>query len=228
MVIRDVEQERLSRLEGTYEQVDRRLDDTNSRLGGVQRAIDGLRAEMNSRFEEVNSRFEAMNQAIDGLRSETNRAIDGLRAEMNSRFEETNSRFDGLRSEMNSRFEETNSRFEGDESGHRRAAERDEQSVRGNEQTAGYEVQYHDRSARHRLGNDHRSTNCHSPHVTAGGAPRPPVATGGPQGGESPTGAPALFLPYLKQIQPAPSSTVPRPTAIPLIRLQPDCGALTY
>ena len=68
MVIRDIDQERLSRLEGTYEQVDRRLDDMNSRLNGMQRAIDGLRAETNSRFDELN------------------RTIDGLRAETNSRF----------------------------------------------------------------------------------------------------------------------------------------------
>ena len=32
MVVEDIAQERLSRLEGTYEQVDRRLDDMNSRL----------------------------------------------------------------------------------------------------------------------------------------------------------------------------------------------------
>ena len=68
MVVGNVEQERISRLEGTYEQVDRRLDDMNSRLDGMQRAIDGLRGEMNN------------------LRGEMNQAIDGLRGEMNNRY----------------------------------------------------------------------------------------------------------------------------------------------
>ena len=54
-------EQRVSRLEGTYEQVDRRLDDMN-------RAIQGLR-------EEVN-----------GLRTETRADADSLRAEVNSRF----------------------------------------------------------------------------------------------------------------------------------------------
>ena len=67
MVIRDIDQQRLSRLEGTYEQVDRRLNDMNSRLDsmqhaidGMHRAIEGLRAEMNSRFEEMNSRYNTL------------------------------------------------------------------------------------------------------------------------------------------------------------------------
>ncbi len=50
MVIRDIDQQRLSRLEGAYEQVDCWLNDMNSRLDGMQQAIDGLRVEMNSRF----------------------------------------------------------------------------------------------------------------------------------------------------------------------------------
>ena len=54
----DIEQERLSRLEGTYEQVDRRLNDMNSRLDGMQQTIDGLRS-------EVNSRLDGMQQTID-------------------------------------------------------------------------------------------------------------------------------------------------------------------
>ena len=60
MVVRDIDQERLSRLEGTYEQVDRRLNDMNSRLDsmqhaieGMHRAIDGLRSEMNSRYNTL-------------------------------------------------------------------------------------------------------------------------------------------------------------------------------
>ena len=54
MVVQNIEQERISRLEGTYEQVDRRLDDMNTRLGETNRSIEGLRADMNSRFEAMN------------------------------------------------------------------------------------------------------------------------------------------------------------------------------
>ena len=43
-------EERISRLEGAYEQVDRRLND-------MSQAIISLRSEMNSRFNEVNSRI---------------------------------------------------------------------------------------------------------------------------------------------------------------------------
>ena len=53
MVVENIAQERLSLLEGTYEQVDRRLDDMNSRLDGMQRAIDGLRAELNNRYNTL-------------------------------------------------------------------------------------------------------------------------------------------------------------------------------
>ena len=54
-------EQRISRLEGAYEQVDRRLDE-------MHQSINNLRAEMN------------------GLRVETHESINSLRAEMNSRF----------------------------------------------------------------------------------------------------------------------------------------------
>ena len=46
-------EQRISRLEGAYEQVDRRLDE-------MHQSINGLRAEMNSRLEEMNSRFNTL------------------------------------------------------------------------------------------------------------------------------------------------------------------------
>ena len=64
-------EQRISRLEGAYEQVDRRLDE-------MHQSINGLRAEMN------------------GLRVEMHQSINGLRTEMNSRLEEMNSRFNTL------------------------------------------------------------------------------------------------------------------------------------
>ena len=78
MVVQNIVQERISRLEGAYEQVDRRLDDMNTRLDETNRSIEGLRAEMNNR---MNSRFE-----------ETNRPVEGLRTEMNTRAEVVDSR----------------------------------------------------------------------------------------------------------------------------------------
>ena len=78
MVVQNIVQERISRLEGAYEQVDRRLDDMNTRLDETNRPIEGLRAEMNNR---MNSRFE-----------ETNRPVEGLWTEMNTRAEVVDSR----------------------------------------------------------------------------------------------------------------------------------------
>ena len=45
--------QRISRLEGAYEQVDRRLNET-------PHAINGLRAEMHRRFTEMSSRFNTL------------------------------------------------------------------------------------------------------------------------------------------------------------------------
>ena len=53
MVISNIEQERLSRLEGAYEQVSRRLDD-------LYLTVNTLRTEMNSRFDELNSRINVL------------------------------------------------------------------------------------------------------------------------------------------------------------------------
>ena len=46
-------EQRISRLEGAYEQVDRRLDE-------MHQAINGLRGEMNSLRGEMNSRFNTL------------------------------------------------------------------------------------------------------------------------------------------------------------------------
>ena len=59
MVISNIEQERLSRLEGAYEQVSRRLDD-------LYLTVNTLRTEMNSRFEEVYSRMDSRFAEMNG------------------------------------------------------------------------------------------------------------------------------------------------------------------
>ena len=45
--------ERISRLEGAYEQVDRRLDDMNRALDALRDDVVALRSEMNSRFNNI-------------------------------------------------------------------------------------------------------------------------------------------------------------------------------
>jgi chromosome segregation ATPase len=47
------QQERISRLEGAYEQVDKRLDDMNLSIDRLWTEINSLRNEMNSRFNNL-------------------------------------------------------------------------------------------------------------------------------------------------------------------------------
>ena len=53
-------EQRVSRLEGAYEQVDRRLD-------GMERSIEGLRAETSGFRAEINSRFNTLYILIAAL-----------------------------------------------------------------------------------------------------------------------------------------------------------------
>ena len=46
-------EQRVSRLEGAYEQVDRRLDELSRSIESLRTEMNGLRAEMNSRFNNV-------------------------------------------------------------------------------------------------------------------------------------------------------------------------------
>ena len=87
-------EERLSRLEGAYEQVDQRLGDLTQALGS-------LRQEMMGRFEALHSeateQHTALRSEMTALRSETSDQVSALRSE-------TTAQFTALRSEMNSRF----------------------------------------------------------------------------------------------------------------------------
>ena len=53
-------EQRVSRLEGAYEQGDRRMED-------MSRSIDALRGEMNDRFSEMNSRFNNLYVLMGGM-----------------------------------------------------------------------------------------------------------------------------------------------------------------
>ena len=61
-------EERISKLEGAYEQVDARLGD--------------IRTDMNARFADVNARFDDVNAQLDALRTDMN----SLRSDMNTKF----------------------------------------------------------------------------------------------------------------------------------------------
>ncbi len=55
-----IEQQRISRLEGAYEQVDRWLDDMHRSIESLRADLNGLRAEMNSRFNEMSNRYNVL------------------------------------------------------------------------------------------------------------------------------------------------------------------------
>ncbi len=86
-------EERVSKLEGAYEQVDRRL-------GRIGDEIRDLRSDMNSRIEglrgEMNGRIDETNRAIEGLRTEMNGQIEGLRGEMNRRMGSLETRLNAI------------------------------------------------------------------------------------------------------------------------------------
>ena len=57
-------EQRISKLEGAYEQVDKRLDDLNQSVTGLRNEMNSLRSEMHSE--------------IGGLRTETNSRLNTL------------------------------------------------------------------------------------------------------------------------------------------------------
>ena len=67
-----IDEQRISRVEGAYEQVDRRLSDLTQSMNSLRAEMDNLR--------------NLMMQANESLRAEMIQANEALRAEMNSRF----------------------------------------------------------------------------------------------------------------------------------------------
>lgn len=80
---------RLSRLEGSYEQISERLNDLNQVVQGVDRKVDALRSDMDARFAASDVRF-------DSLRSNMDARFESLRSEMDARFRETDGKIDHL------------------------------------------------------------------------------------------------------------------------------------
>ena len=117
-------EERLSKLEGVYEQVNERLRDltqgqdslraeTNERFNDLAQAVrdvdanlraeirqTALRAETDARFNELTQGQEALREEIRqgdaALREEIRQGDAAIREEMNSRFSEMNARFNIL------------------------------------------------------------------------------------------------------------------------------------
>ena len=58
-------EERVSRLEGIAEQVDRRLEHLDNRLGEVNQSIESLRTEIGSLRTETNARLEGMDRSTN-------------------------------------------------------------------------------------------------------------------------------------------------------------------
>ena len=59
-------EQRVSRLEGAYEQVDRRLDELSRSIESLRTEMNGLRAEMNGLRTEMNNRFNNVYVLIGG------------------------------------------------------------------------------------------------------------------------------------------------------------------
>ena len=78
--------QRMSKLEGAYEQVNERLGEMNSRIDGTNVRIDQLRTDIDTRFDVVNTRIDGTNVRIDQLRTDMDARIDSLGAQMNARF----------------------------------------------------------------------------------------------------------------------------------------------
>lgn len=95
-----VMEERVSRLEGAYEQVDKRLDDLKQEIttfrGEMHGEIGSLRNDIGSLRDETRRDIGSLRNDIGSLRDEMRNEIGSLRDEMRSDN-------DSLRSEMNNR-----------------------------------------------------------------------------------------------------------------------------
>ena len=96
---------RISRLEGTYEQVNERLGDYVERFADISGRIEGVREEIGALRSQMNANNAALREEIGALRSEMNANNAALRNEMNANNaalrSEMNANNAALRNEMN-------------------------------------------------------------------------------------------------------------------------------
>ena len=71
--------DRVSQLEGAYEQVDRRLGDLTNSVNGLRQEVRGLGSKIDGARGDVDEKSEAARVDVDAK-------IDGLRREINAKF----------------------------------------------------------------------------------------------------------------------------------------------
>lgn len=86
-------EERMARLEGSYEQIDRRL-------GTLEQDVRGLRSDLNNWIDRVDRRFGQIESQIDQVNSRIDTKID----QVNSRIDEVNNRIDRVESRIDRLF----------------------------------------------------------------------------------------------------------------------------
>jgi|SRR5918992_5470536 chromosome segregation ATPase len=79
-------EERLARLEGSFEQIDRRLTT-------LEQDVRGLRADLNTRMDRLEERLDARTDRLEG---QLNSRMDQLEGRLNSRMDRLESRMDRL------------------------------------------------------------------------------------------------------------------------------------
>ena len=93
-------EERISKLEGAYEQVDARLSDVRLELVRVHDRIDKVDGRTNARIdalsEKVDARFDKVDARIKALEDSVNQRFD----QMNGRIDTLNGRIDALNRTM--------------------------------------------------------------------------------------------------------------------------------
>lgn len=80
---------RLARLEGSYEQIDRRLGSIDERLGRLESKVDSLASDFRREIGAVNTR-------LDGLDRSLNARIDGIDGRVNGRIDTLHGRITAL------------------------------------------------------------------------------------------------------------------------------------
>ncbi len=97
-------EERVSKLEGAYEQVDERLGDLTEAMARVDTKVDAQRAAMDARFDalrsDMDARFDAQRAEMVALRSDMDARFDAQRADMAALRSDMDAKFDAQRAEM--------------------------------------------------------------------------------------------------------------------------------
>ncbi len=82
-------EERIARLEGSFEQIERRL-------GTLEQDLRGFRTETNSRFDRLEERIDGIGQHIDGIGQSLGQRIDGIGQSLGQRIDGDGQRIDRL------------------------------------------------------------------------------------------------------------------------------------